>query len=68
MKLIEFNTYLINPSQIVSIEPIKYSPSTVGYYFKVILTNAEYNRTFRNKEDAEKGYKELVNKLRNDYE
>lgn len=68
MKLIEFNRYLINPNQVVSIEPITYSPSTVGYYFKVILTNAEYTRTFRTKEEAEEGYESILIKLRYEYE
>ena len=68
MKLIEFNTYLINPNQVVSIEPIQYSPSSVGYYFKVILTNAEYTKTFRTREEAEAGYEGIITKLRYEYE
>lgn len=68
MKLIEFNTYLINPNQVVAIEPIQYSPSFKGFYFKVILTNVECTKTFRTKEEAEAGYEALITKLRYEYE
>lgn len=67
MKLIPIkNDYLINPAQVVSIEPIGINGT--AYYFTIILSNARYPQLYSTREEAQAEYNILLDKLRYEYE